>query len=79
MFDDCIRTEGTVHHALRPGLFAAFLKNGKPVTAHLSKALAASGTPIPDGSRVALDMTPYDFDQARIEAILPNSTPANTD
>ncbi len=70
MFDDCIRTEGTVNHALKPGLFSVSLKNSKQVAAHLSKALASSNTVIPDGSRVALDMTPYDFDQARIEVIL---------
>ncbi len=70
MFDDCIRTEGTVSHALKPGLFSVSLKNGKRVTAHLSKTLAVSQVVIPDGSRVALDLTPYDFDQARIEAVL---------
>lgn len=70
MFDDCIRTEGTVIHGIRPGLHLVALKNGKEVTAHLSKALAEASTTIIDGSRVLLDMTPFDFDQARIEAVI---------
>lgn len=79
MFDDSIRTEGTVIRTIRPGLHLVALKNGKEVTAHLSKALAGASATFEDGTRVLLDMTPFDFDQARIEAALPERDGAGAD
>lgn len=79
MFDDCIRTEGTVIRTIRAGLHLVALKNGKEVTAHLSKSLAEASTTFEDGTRVLLDMTPFDFNQARIEAALPERDGAVAD
>lgn len=66
MHDDNIPTYGTILRPLRTGLHEVALKNGKTVVAHLSKELALAGAEIPAGTRVSLEMTPYDFDQARI-------------
>jgi translation initiation factor IF-1 len=69
MFDDCIPTTGIVRKTLKPGLFQIELKNGKKATAHLAKELV--GAEIADDTPVSVEMTPYDFDQARIVALLP--------
>jgi len=44
----------------------ALIENGKVVLGHLSKPLTDAKTEFPDGAAVLLEMTPYDFDQARI-------------
>lgn len=69
MFDDCIPTHGVVRKTLKPGLFQVELRNGKKATGHLSKELV--GSEIADDTPVSLEMTPYDFDQARIVALNP--------
>ena len=69
MFDDCIPTTAVIRRALKPGLYEVELKNGKLATGHLGKPLL--GTELPDGAAVKVEMTPYDFDQARIVAVLP--------
>lgn len=67
MFDDPpVCTVATIHEALAPNLYQASLPNGKKVIAHLSKALLAAATTFEAGTRVNLELTPYDFDTARI-------------
>ena len=51
---------------LGPVLYRAQLPNGKRILAHLSKRLADAGTVFEPGQQVVLELTPYDFDQARI-------------
>jgi translation initiation factor IF-1 len=72
--DDCLRPLGTVLRALADGLFEVALPNGKKVTSHLSKELAANPPELPAGTVVLLEISPYDLDSARIARI--ESTPA---
>ena len=68
--DDCLRPLGTIAQTLAPGLFTATLPNGKPLTAHLSKELAALAPDLPDGTSVLLEISPFDLDRARIAKVL---------
>jgi len=54
---------GTVH--------LAELKNGKTLIVHRSKPLADAKAPIEIGDAALIELTPYDFDSARIIAINP--------
>ena len=66
MPDASIHTVGTISEVLSPKLYKVNLSNGKCVLAHLSKSLADSDTEFLLSSRVVLEFTAYDFDQARI-------------
>lgn len=66
MPDATIHTHGTILEQLNPILYRVSLPNGKRILAHLSKPLTDNGAEFPLESRVLLEMTPYDFDQARI-------------
>jgi len=66
MTDPPIRTIGTLHERVGPVLYRASLPNGKSVLAHLSKPLFEAKAEFVDGTRVHLELTPYDFDTARI-------------
>lgn len=68
--DDCLRPIGTILHPLAPGLFQAALPNGKKVTAHLSKELAAQPPELVSGQSVLLEISPFDLDRARIAKLL---------
>lgn len=67
--DDCLRPLGTILQALAPGLFQVSLPNGKKVTAHLSKELAARPPELPPGRTVLLEISPFDLDRARIAGL----------
>jgi translation initiation factor IF-1 len=49
------------------------LPNGKKVIAHPAKALEAQKDEIVPGAKVTLEMTPFDFEKARIAEIAPPS------
>lgn len=66
MSEAAIETTGTVLERKGEILYRVELMNGKVVLGHLSKKLTDAGTQFPDGAAVLLEMTPYDFDQARI-------------
>jgi translation initiation factor IF-1 len=66
MPEAAIETTGTVLERKGEILYRIELMNGKVVLGHLSKQLTDAGTEFPDGAAVQLEMTPYDFDQARI-------------
>jgi translation initiation factor IF-1 len=66
MTDPPILAEGVLHERLGPILYRATLPNGKPVIAHLSKPLTDAGAVFEPGTRAHLELTPYDFDIARI-------------
>ncbi|MCW1883736.1 hypothetical protein OKA04_03285 [Luteolibacter flavescens] len=69
-YDDCLRPHATILRTLGPGLYEAALPNGKPVISHLSRELAAAPPEeIPDGTRVLLEISPFDLDRARIAEI----------
>ena len=67
MFDDPpVRTIATIEKPLGSNLYHAALPNGKIVIAHLSKALLTDHAVFEPTQRVLLELTPYDFDTARI-------------
>ena len=66
MPDATIHTEGRVIARKGEVLYQVSLPNGKIILAHLSKPLAEAGAEFGVGDRLRLEMTPYDFDQARI-------------
>lgn len=70
VYEAPIQTEATIVHVRKPGVFDARLPNGKLTCAHVSKSLGSTAHDIPPGTRVLLDLTPFDFDTARIAAII---------
>lgn len=49
-----------------PVLYRVSLPNGKIILAHLSKRLADEHAVFTPGDKLWLELTPYNFDQARI-------------
>jgi translation initiation factor IF-1 len=66
MSENAIQTTGVILERKGEILYRIELMNGKVVLGHLSKKLTDAKTEFPDGAAVLLEMTPYDFDQARI-------------
>lgn len=66
MPDATIHTQGRLLEQLGPVLYRTELPNGKTILAHLSKPLADAEATFPIGQTVILEMTPFDFDTARI-------------
>ena len=68
MPDATIQTHGKVLETRGPVLYRVELPNGKVILAHLSKELADAGATFVAGDELLLELTPFDFDQARILA-----------
>ena len=68
MADAPIHTLATILETRGPVLYQVGLSNGKTLLAHLSKPLANARAEFPPGTTVRIELTPYDFDQARILA-----------
>lgn len=66
MPEAAIETTGTILERKGEILYHVELMNGKVVLGHLSKPLTDAKVELADGATVLLEMTPYDFDQARI-------------
>lgn len=66
MPDATIHTLATILEPRGPILYLVELSNGKTLLAHLSKPLTLEGASFPVGATVRIELTPYDFDQARI-------------
>lgn len=66
MPEAAIETTGTILERKGEILYRVELMNGKVVLGHLSKPLTDAKVELEDGATVFLEMTPYDFDQARI-------------
>jgi translation initiation factor IF-1 len=66
MPDATIHTLGRILETRGPVLYRISLPNGKTLLAHLSKPLADAGAEFAVGDEVLVEMTPYDFDTARI-------------
>jgi translation initiation factor IF-1 len=68
--ENCITTTATI---LAPysDIFEATLPNGKKTLAHFSRSTAHLKEKIEPGMRVTVELTPFDFDVARIVGILP--------
>ena len=68
MPDATIQTRGKVLETRGAVLYRVELPNGKVILAHLSKGLADAGASFAVGDDLLLELTPFDFDQARILA-----------
>ena len=66
MPDATIHTLGQVFENLGPVLYRVALPNGKIILAHLSKRLTDEKAAFSVDDRILLELTPYDFDTARI-------------
>ena len=66
MPDATIHTTGEVLEIRSEVLYRVSLPNGKEILAHLGKELKECGTTYALGQSLLLEMTPYDFDGARI-------------
>lgn len=66
MPDASIHAIGKVLENLNPILYRVALPNGKMILAHLSKPLTVAKEIFSPDDQVVLELTPYDFDQARI-------------
>jgi translation initiation factor IF-1 len=66
MPDATIHTLGRVLETRGPVLYRVSLPNGKIILAHLSKPLADENAVFSVGDELLLELTPYDFDTARI-------------
>ena len=61
-----VTTIGTIRDVMNASTFHVALPNGKIIVGHLPKRLMELGQGIAPGMRVGLELTPYDFDKARI-------------
>jgi len=66
MPDATLHTSGPILERLGEVLYRAELPNGKRILAHLSKRLTDAAVVFEPGQWVVMELTPYDFDQARI-------------
>ena len=64
---------GIIRGDIPPAAFDVELPNGKRIAGHLPKRLDALRKELSEGLRVDLEMTPYDFDKARIVGIAPDA------
>jgi translation initiation factor IF-1 len=68
-----IITTGEVLRIYSEKAFEVSLPNGKKVIGHPAKALAGERGQIVPGVKVRLEMTPFDFEKARIAEIVSSS------
>lgn len=66
MPDATIHTTGEVLEHPGPQLYRVALPNGKIILAHLSKPLVERQARFENGTLLLLELTPYDFETARI-------------
>ena len=67
--ENCITTTATII-APYSDIFEATLPNGKKTLAHFSRATMHLHEQIQPGMQVTVELTPFDFDVARIVAIV---------
>ena len=65
-----ITTTGEILTVLSDRAFRVRLPNGKEVIGHPSKAIVSQKDELQPGVSVRLEMTPYDFEKARIAKIV---------
>jgi translation initiation factor IF-1 len=68
MPDATIHTQGRILEQAGPVLYRVSLPNGKIILAHLSKCLTDERAVFAPGDLLLLELTPYDFETARILA-----------
>lgn len=68
--ENCITTTATIVGPYSD-IFEATLPNGKKTLAHFSRATMHLHAQIQPGMKVTVELTPFDFDVARIVGIVP--------
>lgn len=71
MYEAPIQASAEVVRALRPELYELRLPNGKITLGHFSKELKEQKPTLEAGVLVEVELTPFDFDSARISALQP--------
>lgn len=71
MPDATIHTIGRVLEVPGQSLYRVSLPNGKIILAHLSKPLTIQAAEFVPGDDLLLELTPFDFDTARILGRVP--------
>ena len=66
-----IITQGTIQQPLSPRAYQVALKNGKLIIGHPKKSFEEDHPTLEPGTKVTLELTPYDFEKARISALFP--------
>lgn len=69
MHENPVRIEGLIDQVLQAGIAQVLLPNGKHTLGHLSRELREENPTLRTGMKVQLEMTPFDFDKARIVSI----------
>ena len=69
VYESPIIAKAKVLRVIKPGLFEVALPNGKISLGHLSRELAKSPPELGPGAEVTLELTPFDFDSARISQV----------
>ncbi|MDR0831538.1 MAG: translation initiation factor IF-1 [Bacillales bacterium] len=64
--DDHFELDGDVVELLRDCKFRIKLQNGQTILAHLSGKMRKNSIRVLLGDKVAVEMSPYDFEQGRI-------------
>jgi len=64
--EDAIEVDGVVQEALPNAMFRVKLENGHEVLAHISGKMRMHYIRILPGDKVTVQLTPYDFNKARI-------------
>ena len=67
-----IVTTGTIVDHFRGPAYHVALPNGKVLVGHLPKRISHLADSLAPGARVRLEMTPYDFEKARISDLAPH-------
>ncbi len=65
-----ISSTATITAVLGPRTFHIRLPNGKLAIGHLADHMPSPSPPLNPGDLVALELTPYDFDHARIVSVI---------
>lgn len=73
MYESPIKAVATIVEVRKPGVYGARLPNGKVTCAHLAKSLTGEEDSFSEGDEVALELTPFDFDSARITSRIGSS------
>lgn len=66
MFDPPITTTGTILSSPKAKVYLVELPNGKQTIGHVPKSKDSLHSQLVAGTKVLLEMTPYDFEKARI-------------
>lgn len=64
--EDAIAIEGVIVEVLRDGLFRAELTNGHQLVAHATRKHRDKAAALVAGSKVQLEMSPFDMSKGRI-------------